>query len=107
MISKSSVELGEATSTVVPVAVLRLLPEELVDKASLDFQEGLDDLDYLLFSELQLPSNRPATLVYHQNSPKPGTEICVAPEESNSERVIAEVMQQLQLPASELLWVRP
>lgn len=105
--SKKLVELGEVTSAVVPVAVLRSTPEELAESASLDFEEGFDDLDYLLFSKLQLPSGKLATLVYHQNSPKPGTEICVVPEESDSEGVMAEVMQQLQLSASELLWIRP
>jgi hypothetical protein len=101
------VELGEVTSAVMPVAVLRLTPTELAARTSLKFQDGFDDLDYLVFSKLQLPSGKPATLVCHQNSPNPGTEICVISEIPDPDESLAEVIAHLQLSTSELSWVHP
>ncbi|MGF1602204.1 MAG: hypothetical protein ACFCU8_09315 [Thermosynechococcaceae cyanobacterium] len=105
--SKKLVELGEVTPVIVTIAVLRQTPTEIAERTAIEFQDGFDDLDYLVFSRLQLPSGEPTKLVYHQNSPQPGTEVCVVPEEPDSESVIVEVMRQLQLSASELLWMHP
>lgn len=106
--SNKLVELGEVTSAVVPIAVLQQSPAELSDQQhSIEFQDGFDDLDYLKFSILQLPSSKLTTLVYHQNSPNPGTEVCVVANEVDREEVIKEVMQLLNLPTTALMWVHP
>ncbi|KAI9133099.1 hypothetical protein [Acaryochloris sp. CCMEE 5410] len=105
--SNKLVELVEVTSAVVPIAVFQQSPAELSEQNSIEFQDGFDDLDYLKFSLLQLPSGKPTTLVYHQNSPNPGVEICVIADESNREGVIQEVMQLLNLPTTALICVHP
>lgn len=105
--SNKLVELGEITSAVVPIAVLQQSPAELSEQHSIEFQDGFDDLDYLKFSTLQLPSGKPTTLVYHQNSPNPGIEICVAADEPDRDGVIREVRQLLNLSTTALMWVHP
>jgi hypothetical protein len=106
-ISEQLVELGEVTPAVMPVAVLRLMPADLAARTSLAFQDGFDDLDYLVFSKLQLPSGKPATLVRHQNSPNPGTEICAISGERDLKSVVLEVLQLLNLTTADLSWVYP
>ncbi|WP_299416119.1 hypothetical protein [Acaryochloris sp. IP29b_bin.148] len=101
------VELVEVTSAVVPIAIFQQSPAELSEQHSIEFQDGFDDLDYLKFSLLQLPSGKSATLIYHQNSPNPGMEVCVIADESDREGLIREVMQLLNLPTTAIMWVHP
>jgi hypothetical protein len=63
------VELSDATSATMPVAVLSKEPDELAQHVSIRFSEGFDDLEYLTYSAFSLPSGSPAALVRHQNSP--------------------------------------
>jgi Cdc6-like AAA superfamily ATPase len=101
------IDLGEATIATMPVAVLRMEPDELTSKGVLSFREGFDDLDYLVFAMLSLPSGRKVTLVRHTNAPSPGTEVCVVPEETAIVLTILETIQTLNLTVADLSWIHP
>jgi hypothetical protein len=101
------IDLGEATIATMPVAVLRMEPDELTSKEVLSFREGFDDLDYLVFATLLLPSGREVTLVRHANAPSPGTEVCVVPDEKAIVLTILETVQTLNLTVADLSWIHP
>ncbi|WP_404788964.1 tetratricopeptide repeat protein [Altericista sp. CCNU0014] len=113
------IDLGEATIATMPVAVLRMEPDELTSTGVLSFREGFDDLDYLVFAMLSLPSGREVTLVRHANAPNPGTEVCVVPEEKaiasslravthqESALAILETVKTLNLTVADLSWIHP
>jgi hypothetical protein len=101
------IDLGEATIATIPVAVLRMEPDELTSKGVLSFREGFDDLDYLVFAMLSLPSGREVTLVRHTNAPSPGTEVCVVPEETAIVLTIIETIKTLNIAVTDLSWIHP
>jgi hypothetical protein len=100
-------DLGEATIATMPVAVLRMEPDELTRKGVLSFCEGFDDLDYIVFATLLLPSGREVTLVRHANAPSPGTEVCVVPDEKAIVLTIIETLKTLNLTVADLSWIHP
>ena len=93
---------GRAT---MPVAVIRWEPEELIEQKFLKFHQGFDDLDYVVFSMLSLPSNRCVTLVRHKNSPSLGTEICIVPNEAFVVETLVETIRVLNLSIEDLSWI--
>jgi hypothetical protein len=101
------VELSDVTPATMPVAVLSKEPEELATKQSIQFSEGFDDLDYVMFSDILLPSGYRATLVRHRNSPNSGIEICTKPDEPNIPEVLIDVLQALSLSNHDLKWIHP
>jgi hypothetical protein len=107
------IDLGEATTATMPVAVLRMEPDELTSTKALNFRAGFDDLDYLVFATLSLPSGREVTLVRHTNAPNPGTEVCVVPHENEiashqeSALSILETLKTLHLSVADLSWIHP
>jgi hypothetical protein len=107
------IDLGEATFATMPVAVLQFEPNELTKIRFLKFREGFDDLDYLVFATLFLPSGCEVTLVCHTNAPSPGTEVCVVPEEKviaphqESALTIIETLKTLHLTVANLSWIHP
>jgi hypothetical protein len=90
-----------------PVAVLRLEPTELEERGAPKFHEAYDDLDYLTFSVLLLPSQHRVALVRHKRSPKPGTEVCVAPDESDISQRLIEAVNLLNLSNEDFVWIHP
>jgi hypothetical protein len=101
------VDLGDVTPATMPVAVLSKEPEELVKEARLQFSEGFDDLDYVTFSNLSLPSGHRVTLVRHKNSPSPGIEVCTIPNETNVTEILVSVLKTLKLSSDVFTWVHP
>jgi GTPase SAR1 family protein len=107
------IDLGEATFATMPVAVLQFEPNELTQIRFLNFREGFDDLDYLVFATLFLPSGCEVTLVRHTNAPSPGTEVCVVPDEKaiaphqESALTIIEMVKTLNLTVADLSWIHP
>jgi hypothetical protein len=97
----------EVNSEIKPVAVLRLEPTELEEKGSPRFCEGYDDLDYVTFSVLLLPSQHRVALVRHKHSPAPGTEVCVVPDESDILERLAETINLLSLSNKDFSWIHP
>jgi hypothetical protein len=89
------------------VAMIRQEPAEISKLAKLEFRESWDDLDYLTFAILSLPSNNEVALVRHQCSPEPGTEICVSHNQQNVAEVIEETLNLLNLTSDDLTWVHP
>lgn len=98
-------DLGEATPATMPVAVIRREPSELAERKSLKFREGFDDLDYVVFSTLSLPSGHRVALVRHKNSPSPGTEVCVVPNEPAVAEALLETIRVLNLSVEDLSWI--
>jgi hypothetical protein len=88
-----------------PVAVLQLEPSEIEERGAPKFHEAYDDLDYLTFSLLLLPSQHRVALVRHKRSPEPGTEVCVAPDETNVLGRLMEMISFLDLSKENFLWI--
>ncbi|MBW4621161.1 MAG: hypothetical protein KME17_17605 [Cyanosarcina radialis HA8281-LM2] len=89
------------------IAVLRQEPAELEARGSLKFERGYDDLDYLVFSVLSLPSQHRVALIRHQHAPNPGTEICVVPNEPAVIEMLIETIRFLNLSTQDLSWIHP
>jgi hypothetical protein len=107
LVDSSFKALEEITLADNPIALLRLEPEELTVKNALEFYESFDDLDYLRYSCLTLPSECPVTLVRHRGAPVPGTEICVATNNSDAAETVVEALKQLGLALQDLSWIHP
>jgi uncharacterized protein YjbI with pentapeptide repeats len=89
------------------VAMIRQEPPEISNLSGLQFRESYDELDYLTFAILSLPSNSTVALVRHRHSPEPGTEICVSHNQQNVPRAITETLNQINLTCDDLTWVHP
>jgi hypothetical protein len=74
---------------------------------NLEFQSSYDDLDFLVFALLTLPSNIRVALVSHQHSPVPSIEICVRQDLDNVGDAIAQTLNILHLTSEELSWIDP
>jgi hypothetical protein len=101
------VELSDATSATMPVALLSKEPDELAKQASIRFSEGFDDLDYVTYAAFSLPSGSPIALVRHQNSPNPGVEVYVVPSDTDIASILSEVLRTLKLSAEIVSWIHP
>jgi hypothetical protein len=106
-IQNGLVELSDVTSATMPVAVLSKEPDELTKQVSIQFSEGFDDLDYVTFAAFSLPSGSPVALVRHQNSPKPGIEVCVMSSNSDVNGTLKEVLRTLKLSPKTFSWIHP
>jgi hypothetical protein len=90
-----------------PIAVLQQEPFELEKRKNLKFSQGYDDLDYLIFSVVDLPSRQRVAFVSYKRSPSPGTEIWVAPDVPEVIEIIKEVLQFLNLSVKDFTWIHP
>ncbi len=91
-----------------PIAVIKLLPRELEQKnRELKFQKGYDDLDYLEYLRLEIIPDRTVALISHENTPIPGTDICVAPGQLDIVSILINTIDRLQLSDRDLSWVHP
>jgi hypothetical protein len=91
-----------------PIAVIKLLPRELEQKyRELKFQKSYDDLDYLEYVRLEVMPDRTVALINHENTPIPGTDICVVPGELNIVTILINTIDRLQLSDRDLLWIHP
>jgi uncharacterized protein YjbI with pentapeptide repeats len=89
------------------VAMIRQEPADISKLNDLEFQDSYDDLDYLTFAILALPSGNKVALVRHQHSPEPGIEICVSHDRQNIAEVIEETLKTIDLTPDDLTWVHP
>jgi hypothetical protein len=91
-----------------PIAVIKLLPRELEQKhRELNFQRGYDDLDYLEYARLEFDRDRTVALISHENTPIPGTDICVAPGQLGIGSILINTLDRLDLCDRDLSWVHP
>lgn len=105
--SQKLVRLEECIPETNLVAIIRPEPNEIKGLEGLEFRDSFDDLDYLIFATLPLPSGDRVALVRHQNSPTPGTEICVRHDPSNIKATIQEALTEMNLTAEDLTWIHP
>ena len=61
----------------------------------------------MVFATLSLPSGDRVGLIRHDNSPAPGTEICVKPDRKNIPAVIQAAMIEMNLSLEDLAWIHP
>jgi len=78
----------------------------LISALGLVFKHSYDNLDTLDESQITAPSGRTYRLIRHEHSPAPGTEILTS-ENGDIRTKLAEVLQELRLSDSDLLWVNP
>jgi hypothetical protein len=91
-----------------PIAVIKLQPHELsLKNKELKFYQGYDDLDYLEYARLEVIPGCTIALISHQNTPIPGTDICVAPNQPRKVSILAKTISALQLFRPDLLWIHP
>jgi hypothetical protein len=109
------INLEDITPATMTVAMFDREPHDLQTNNGLVFRSGYDDLDYLDFAMLTLPSGHDVTLVRHQGSPQPGTELCVRSSLDDGQAlnldtvaaVIRETCMFLNIDESSLQWVHP
>ena len=101
------INLEDITPATMTVAMFDREPHDFQTNNGLVFRSGYDDLDYLDFAMLTLPSGHDVTLVRHQGSPQPGTELCVRSDLENVASVIHETCTFLNINASSLQWIHP
>jgi hypothetical protein len=99
--------LEEITVADSPIALSRLEPDELAVKGAPKFRESFDDLDYLKYSCLTLPSERPVALVRHRGASVSGTKICIAENNLDAAETVVEALKQLGLSIQDLSWIHP
>jgi hypothetical protein len=91
-----------------PIAVVKLLPRKLEQKhKELKFQKGYDDLDYLEYVRLEVMPDRTVALISHENTPIPGTDICVAPGQLDIVSILINTIDRLDLCDRDLSWIHP
>jgi hypothetical protein len=91
-----------------PIAVIKLLPCELEQKnRELKFQKGYDDLDYLEYLRVEVMPDRTVALISHENTPIPGTDICVVPGQLDIVKILINTIERLGLSDRDLSWIHP
>ncbi len=105
--SQNLVRLEDSIAETELVAIIRQEPAEITRLNKLEFRQSFDDLDYLVFATLSLPSGNKVALVRHENSPASGTEICVKYNQSNTAAVLKEALTEMNLTLNDLTWIHP
>jgi hypothetical protein len=104
----SPIRFDEVYLETEPIAVIKLQPHELsLKNKELKFDRGYDDIDYLQYARLEIMPGCTIALVSHQNTPIPGTDICVAPTQVDRVLVLIKAVSTLHLFMQDLLWIHP
>ncbi len=91
-----------------PIATLSLDIAQLVaNNPLLVFQDSYDDLDFLRYCILNIPSESKVALVCHERSPLPGVDICIDPQDRYSSSILGSTLRNLGLTPQNLRWVHP
>jgi hypothetical protein len=101
------INIEDMTPATMTVAMFDREPHDFQINNGLVFRSGYDDLDYLDFAMLTLPSGHDVTLVRHKGSPQPGTELCVRSDLDTVALVIRETCAFLSINESALQWIHP
>ena len=101
------VRLENSISETNLVAIIRQEPAEIISSNKLEFRQSFDDLDYLVFAILSLPSGDRIGLIRHDNSPPSGTEICVRHNQENIPAVLFKALTEMNLTLNDLTWIYP
>ena len=105
--SQNLVRLEDSIPETKLVAIVNREPAEIATAKKLEFRPSFDDLDYLVFATLSLPSGDRLGLIRHENSPSPGTEICVRHGRPNTAAVLKEALLEMNLTFDDLTWIHP
>ena len=105
--SQNLVRLEDSIAETKLVAMVRQEPAEIQATNKLEFCSGFDDLDYLIFATLSLPSGDRIGLIRHDNSPATGTEICIRPDAENISAVIQQAIVEMNLSIEDFTWIHP
>lgn len=105
--SQNLIPLEDSIPETKLVAIVNREPAEITKVNKLEFRPSFDDLDYLVFATLSLPSGDRLGLIRHQNSPSPGTEICVRHNQLNIAAVLQEAIAEMNLTIEDLTWIHP
>jgi hypothetical protein len=105
--SQNLIPLEDSIPETKLVAIVNREPAEITKVNKLEFRPSFDDLDYLVFATLSLPSGDRLGLIRHQNSPSPGTEICVRHNQLNIAAVLQEAIAEMNLTIDDLTWIHP
>ena len=105
--SQNLVRLEDSIPETKLVAIVNREPAEIAAVNHLEFRPSFDDLDYLVFATLSLPSGARLGLIRHENSPSPGTEICVGHDRPNTAAVLQEALLEMNLTVDDLTWIHP
>lgn len=85
-------------------ATFPLTPEALTARTGLQFESGVDELDYFRAVGVRLPSGRHVELVWHERSPSPALALQVdAADDLANAR--AELMRTLDIQPEEVAWI--
>lgn len=104
---RNLVHLEDSIAETKLVPIIRQEPAEIKTKNKLEFHPSFDDLDYLVFATLSLPSGDRLGLIRHDNSPASGTEICVRQELENIPAILKQAMAEMNLTIDDLTWIHP
>lgn len=108
MSKNSLIRFDEFYRETEPIAVIKLLPRELEQKhRELKFQKGYDDLDYLKYVRLEVMPDLTIALISHENTPIPGTDICVVPGQLNIILILINTIERLELSDRDISWIHP
>jgi hypothetical protein len=103
-----SIRFDEVYRETEPIAVIKMVPRELEQKhRELKFQKSYDDLDYLEYARLEVMSDRTIALISHENTPIPGTDICVSPDRLDIVSMLINRLDRLELSDRDLSWIHP
>ena len=105
--SQNLVRLEDAIDETKLVAMIRQEPAEIMATNKLEFCSSFDDLDYLVFATLTLPSGDRLGLIRHENSPAPGIEICVRPDQKHIPVVLQQAIVEMNLDIKDFTWIHP
>ncbi len=105
--SQNLVRLEDSIAETKLVAIIRQEPAEIQTKNQLEFHLSFDDLDYLVFAILSLPSGDRLGLIRHDNSPASGTEICVRHDLENIPAILKQAMVEMNLTIDDFTWIHP
>jgi hypothetical protein len=105
--SQNLIRLEDSIPETKLVAIVNREPAEITKVNKLEFCPSFDDLDYLVFATLSLPSGDRLGLIRHDNSPSPGTEICVRHNQLNIAAVLQEAIAEMNLTIDDLTWIYP
>lgn len=105
--SQNLVRLEDSIPETKLVAIVNREPAEITSVTHLEFRPSFDDLDYLVFAILSLPSGDRLGLIRHDNFPSSGTEICVGHNQLNIAAVIQEAITEMNLTIDDLTWIYP
>jgi hypothetical protein len=106
--SQNLIQLEKIISETDLVAMIRPEPADIISKLdTIEFKKSYDNLDYLIYALLSLPSGNRVALVRHQHSPDPGLEICVQHDRGEIAKIISETLERLDLNRQDLTWIHP